>query len=165
MIANITILIIQTPKKLHSTVFTLSLIYNNFNRTKAFNRASADMIRFEIFQFIPNHAQFSKVINHIKIALFKEATSNCKSKMRDKSPWEYLVFKSFQISRATSIQVILCLMGRETKWINQETTMLLQRNQAEKVGLFFGGQGWVPRMNSTLFLALIAVMIERLHEW
>jgi len=43
--------------------------------------------------------------------------------------------------------------------------MLLQRDHVEKVGLFFGGQGWIPRMNSTLFMALRAMMIERLQEW
>jgi len=37
--------------------------------------------------------------------------------------------------------------------------MLLQCDQVEKIGLFFGGQEWVPRMNSTLFLALRTMMI------
>ena len=57
------------------------------------------------------------------------------------------------------------LIGNETECTNQETTMLLQRDQNEKMGSSLCGHGCEPSMNSTLFLALRAVMKDRLHEW
>ena len=46
-----------------------------------------------------------------------------------------------------------------------DTTMLLQQRHAPCVRSVFGGSGTLPSMNSTLFLALKAVIIDLLHEW
>ena len=66
-----------------------------------------------------------------KFPRFKEATSSWRSEILDKSPWKYMVFKSFQISKETSIHIILCWIGRETKCNNHETTILLHMYQGE----------------------------------
>ena len=53
----------------------------------------------------------------------------------------------------------------DTEWTIQDTTMLLQRLHAPYVLSVFNGSGAFPFTNSTLFLALNAVIMDLLHEW
>jgi len=71
--------------------------------------------------------------NRVKYSVIERApcfnvdASCCRSEILNKSPCEYLDFKSLQISSALSIQSTLCLMEVATEWTIQETTMLLHR--------------------------------------
>lgn len=53
----------------------------------------------------------------------------------------------------------------KTECTSQETTILLHGRQTLNKGSEEEGCGALPSTNSTLFLALRAVNIERLQEW
>ena len=96
---------------------------------------------------------------------FNVDASCCKSEILRRSPCEYLDFRSLQISSALSIQSTLCLIEAATECTIQDTTILLHRRQAPYVLSVLSGSGALPSTNSSLFLALSAVIMERLHEW
>ena len=54
-----------------------------------------------------------------------KAMSFCNYGILNKSPCEYLDFRSLHMSHASSIQRILCLIECETEWTIQETAILL----------------------------------------
>ena len=60
---------------------------------------------------------------------------------------------------------MLCLIEMATEWKIQDMTMLLHRLHAPYVLSVFNGFDVLPSSNSTLFLALNAVIMDLLHEW
>ena len=95
---------------------------------------------------------------------FSVEASCWRSEILRRSPYEYLDFRSRHISSALSIQSMLCLMEVATEWTIQDTTILLHRRQAPYIMSVFSGSGALPSTNSSLFLALNAVIMDRLHE-
>jgi len=92
----------------------------------------------------------------------KFAASICKFDIRARSPCAKRFLRSFQISKAWSIHIMLSRMEGETEWTSHDTTMLLQRNHAGYEACVVAGWGAKPRTNSTLFFVESAVITERL---
>jgi len=107
---------------------------------------------------------FVKKSKTLRSPWLRVTASNCRLFIRARSPWENLFLRFVQMSRALSIHMMFCLMVGETEWMIQEATMLHQCQVENKELLVLGGSV-VPRMNLTLFLALKAVIMDRLHEW
>jgi len=161
---DVIILIIQAMKKLYDLLFLFSLRDYRRDRTSALNLIRSDRIRSKfssLSQIILNLVK--KIV--IEMALWlREDTSICKSEIRERSHWEYLVFQSFHMSIVIFIHIMLCLIGERRSGPTRNNHIVAMTLCRERMIRPFSLE-MVPRTNSTLFLTLSIMMTKLFHEW